>query len=107
MKLDPWQWLKAFPGLLSAPRAEPAQHAERIVAVQRFVLPVRMGVLVLALYSVFSSGWFPLAPDAETVVLQTLRGFFLPYIVCNTIAAIFFFFWQRFPPGIFQWLAFV
>jgi signal transduction histidine kinase len=108
MKPAPWQWIRTFPRLLAAPRPEPVQQARRIVSVQRrFVLPVRAGVLAVALYFVFSSDWFSSVPDTEMVVLQTLRGFFLFYIVCNAIAAALFFSWERFPPGLFQWLAFV
>jgi len=108
VKLGLWQWLKAFPGLLSTPPPEPARQAERIVAVQRrFVMPVRIGVLAVALYFVFSSDWFNGPPSAQTILVQTLRSFFLLYFICNTIAAGFFFFWERFPPGLFQWLAFV
>lgn len=108
MKSGPWQWFKTFPGLLAAPRPEPLRQAERIVSVQRrFVLPVRAGVLAVALYFVFSSDWFNQAPTTETVVLQTLRGFFLAYILCNAIAAAMLFSWKRFSPELFQWLVFV
>jgi signal transduction histidine kinase len=108
VKLGLWQWLKTFPGLLATPRPEPARQAERIVAVQRrFVLPVRIGVLAVTLYFVFSSDWFNGPPNTRTVVLETLRSFFLAYIICNIIAAVFFFSWKRFPPELFQWLAFV
>jgi signal transduction histidine kinase len=108
MRLEPWRALKAFPGLFAAPRPEPARQAERIVAVQRrFVLPVRIGVLAVSLYFIFSSDWLIYTPNTETVVLQTLRSFFLAYIIGNAVAAAFFFFWKRFPPGLFQWLAFV
>ena len=108
MKSSPWQWLKAFPGLLAAPRPEPSRYAERIVSVQRrFVLPVRSGVLAVVLYFVFSSDWFNEAPTTETVVLQTLRSFIIVYIACNAIAAGIFFNWKRFSPEFFQWLAFV
>ena len=78
------------------------------MAVQlRFVLPVRIGVLAVALYFIFSSDWLYGPPNTLTIVIQTLRNFFLVYIVCNTIAAVFFFSWKRFPPELFQWLAFV
>jgi nitrogen-specific signal transduction histidine kinase len=108
VKLDFWQWLKAFPGLLSTPRPEPNRQAERIVAVQRrFVIPVRIGILAVTLYFVFSSDWFNETPNIQTVVLQTLRGFFVAYILCNIIATAIFFSWERFPAGLFQWLAFV
>jgi signal transduction histidine kinase len=108
MKSSPWQSLKAFPGLLAAPRPEPSRHAERIVSVQRrFVLPVRAGVLAAALYFVFSSDWHYEAPTTQTVVVQTLRGFFLVYILCNAIASAMFFNWKRFAPALIQWVVFV
>jgi signal transduction histidine kinase len=108
VKLGLWHWLKTFPGLFATPQPEPAWQAERIVAVQRrFVLPVRIGVLAVTLYYVFSSDWLLKAPSTQIVVVETLRNFFLAYIICNTIAVVFLFFWERFPPGLFQWLAFV
>lgn len=108
MKTGPWQWLKALPGLLAAPRPQPARQAERIVSVQRrFVMPVRMGVLGVVLYFVFSSDWLSGNPNTETVVLLTVRGFFQFYLVCNVAAAVMFFSWKRFSAGLFQWLAFV
>jgi len=108
VKLGLWQWLKAFPALLSTPRPEPARQAERIVAVQyRFVMPVRIGVLAVALYFIFSSDWLYGPPNTQTILVQTLRNFFIVYIVCNSVAAALFFSWQRLPPGLFQWVAFV
>jgi signal transduction histidine kinase len=108
MRLSPSQWLKAFPGLLAAPRPEPSRQAELIVSVQRrFVLPVRAGVLAVVLYFIFSSEWFYEVPTTQTVVLQTLRGYFPVYILCNAIAAVMFFNWKRFPSELFQWVVFV
>jgi two-component sensor histidine kinase len=108
MKLGSWQWLKTFPGLLAAPRPDPAQQAERIVSVQRrIVLPVKVGIVALAVYFLFSSGWANAPLNTEMVVWQTLRGFYMVYIACNVIAAFIFFSWKRFPPGLFQWLVFV
>jgi signal transduction histidine kinase len=108
VKLGLWQWLKAFPGLLSTPRPEPARQAERIVAVQyRFVMPVRIGVLAVALYFIFSSDWLYGPPNTQTILVQTLRNFFIVYIVCNTLAGTLFFAWKRLPPQLFQWVAFV
>ena len=71
------------------------------------MLPVRIGILAVTLYFLFSSDWFNQTPNTQTVFLQTLRGFSLAYILCNVIAAAIFFSWERFPPGLFQWLAFV
>jgi signal transduction histidine kinase len=108
MKLDPWQWLKTFPGLFVAPRPEPLRQAERIISVQRrIVMPVRIGVLAAVLYYVFSTNWFSGVPGAQAVVAQTLRSFFPVYILCNVVSGIIFYSWKRFPPGLFQWLVFV
>ncbi len=108
MKPGPWQWLKTFPGLLAAPRPDPVRQAELIVSVQqRIVLPVKAGVLAFVLYYVFSSGWLGGPLNMETVVLQTLRNYFLVYVFCNAVAVVVFFLWKRFPPELFQWLVFV
>lgn len=107
MKPDPWQWLKTFPGLFAAPRPEPFRQAERIVGVQRrIVLPVKVGVVTVALYSVFSYDWLTGMPNTQLVEWQALKGFFPFYVVCNVIAAVVFFTWRRFPPELFQWLVF-
>jgi signal transduction histidine kinase len=108
MKSGPWQWLKTFPGLLAAPRPDPLRQAELIVSVQRrIVLPVRAGLLAIVLYYVFSAGWLNGPLGMETVVLQTLRDFYLVYVFCNIVAAIIFSSWKHFPPELFQWLVFV
>ena len=108
MKPGPWQWLKTFPGLLATPRPDPVRQAELIVSVQRrLVFPVKAGVVAFVVYFVFSGGWLNGALDLRDLVLQTLRNFFLVYVVCNVIAGIVFFSWKRFPPEFFQWLVFV
>ncbi len=108
MKLDPWQWLKTFPGLFAAPRPEPLRQAERIVSVQRrIVMPVKVGVIAVTLYFAFSFDWLSGPANTQTVIFGTLRSFFLVYIFCNVVAGVIFFSWKRFPPGLFQWLVFV
>src|SRR3984957_7645592 len=108
MKLDPWQWLKTFPGIFATPRPEPLRQGGRIVAVQRrIVLPVKIAVIATAIYFVFSADWLDGIPGTRAVVLQTLRSFLLVYISCTVVAAAIFFSWKRFPPGLFQWLVFV
>jgi signal transduction histidine kinase len=108
MKPGPWQWLKTFPGLFVAPRTEPLWQAERIVSVQRrIVLPVKVGVIAVALYFAFSFDWLSGPANTQTVIFGTLRSFFLVYVFCNVVAGVVFFLWKRFPPGLFQWLVFV
>jgi signal transduction histidine kinase len=99
--------LKGLPKLLAMDRPEPTQQAERIVAMQRdVVLPSKAGVLLVVLYYLFYSGWLYDAPTTRSVVQETLKSYFLIYVLCNFLGAMFFYFWRRFPPGLFQWLAF-
>lgn len=107
MKYIDWDRLKGLPRLLATNRPEPSQQAERIVAMQRdVVLPSKAGVILVVLYYLFYSGWFYEAPTTRSVVQETLRNYFLVYVFCNFLGALFFFFWRRLPPGLFQWLAF-
>jgi len=107
MKLLDWQTFKGLPKLLATSPAEPPQQAERIVAVQlHIVLPVKVGVIAVALYYLFYAGWSSEELTVRWVVEQALQRFFLIYVVCNVLASLMLFYWRRFPPGIFQWLVF-
>ena len=104
MKLFDSRWLK---GLLATSRPEPAQQAERIVAMQlHIVLPAKAGLIAVVLYYFFSSGSFSEAPSIYGLMLELLRWYFSIYVAGNFVAALIFFFWRRFPPAIFQWLVF-
>ncbi|HEV2320072.1 MAG TPA: HAMP domain-containing sensor histidine kinase [Verrucomicrobiae bacterium] len=108
MKSGSWQWFKALPALLTAPRPDPAIQAQRIISMQRrILLPVRTAVIALVLYYFFSVDWGAGPPSMETVVLETLRSFLLFYVFCNVIAAFIFFSWRWFPTGLFQWIVFI
>ncbi len=99
--------LKGLRRLLATDRPEPTQQAERIVAMQRdVVLPSKAGVILVVLYYLFYSGWFYDAPTTRSVVQETLKHYFLVYVFCNFLGALFFYFWRRLPPSLFQWLAF-
>jgi signal transduction histidine kinase len=107
MKLLDWQTFKGLPKLLATSPAEPPQQAERIVAVQlHIVLPVKVGVIAVALYYLFYAGWLSEELTIRWVVQETLRRFFLIYVACNAVAAVVLLSWRRFPPGLFQWLVF-
>ena len=45
-------------------------------------------------------------PTTRSVVQETLKNYFLVYVLCNFLGGLFFFCWRRLPPGLFQWLAF-
>src|SRR5260221_3787391 len=108
MKHLDWQKIRGLAArLLAIPRPEPTRRAERIVGVQlHIVLPAKVGVIAVVLYYLFYSGWFYGPPTTQTVVFDTLKGFFLAYIACNAVGALFFLLWRRFPPQIFEWLVF-
>ena len=107
MKLIDWEHLKGLRRLLATDRPEPTRQAARIVAMQRdVVLPSKAGVILVVLYYLFYSGWFYEAATTRSVVQETLKNFFLVYVFCNFVGALFFAGWRRLPPGLFQWLAF-
>jgi signal transduction histidine kinase len=107
MKLIDWERLKGLRQVLATDQPEPTHQAERIVAMQRdVVLPSKVGVISVVLYYLFYSGWFYEAQTTRSVVQDTLKEYFLVYVLCNFLGALFFYFWRRLPPGLFQWLAF-
>ncbi|HTV41545.1 MAG TPA: HAMP domain-containing sensor histidine kinase [Candidatus Sulfotelmatobacter sp.] len=108
MKTGSLQWLKGLPALLAAPRPDPARQAQLIISMQRrIVLPVRIVVVAVVLYYVFSVDWSAGPPSIQTVILEMLRSFLIVYVVCNVIAAAIFYSWKWFPTGLFQWLVFI
>ena len=107
MKLRESGWLKRLNVLLRTQRPEPARQAERIALMQLHIaMPAKAGVIAVVVYFLFYSSWFYDVPTARSVVHDTLKGYFIVYIVCNVIAGVALAMWRRFPPGIIQWLAF-
>ena len=111
MKLFDWEQIRKLCRVLSTDSPEPARQAERIVVMQRdIVLPSKAGVVFVVYYFLFYSGWFyepGLEPaTTQALVQEKLQHYFLIYILCNVMGAIFFICWRRIPPGFFQWLAF-
>jgi len=68
------------------------------------VLPSKAGLWLVVLYYLFSSGWYE--EQTARLALDTLKKFFLIYLLCNFVGAILLVSWRRLPPGLFQWLAF-
>ena len=107
MKLISWEWISQLRRLLATDRPEPTQQAARVVAMQRgVILPSKAGLIFVALYYLFYSGWFYEVPSTRSVVQDFLKSYFLVYVLCNLAGAILFALWRRLPPGLFQWLAF-
>jgi len=108
MRIFDWQRIKTLPGLLATARPEPGQQAERIVNMLRdVVLPSKAGIYLIVFYYLFYSDWFPEEKNVRSVVMDYFRNYFLIYLLCNFVGALFLLFWRRLPPGLVQWLAFV
>ena len=106
MKIFDWERLKKLRRLLATDRPEPAQQAERIVVVQRdVVLPAKAGVGLVVLGYLLYYGWLE-EQSTRLVVLETIKHYSEIYLGCTLAGAFFFISWRRFPPGLFQWLAF-
>jgi signal transduction histidine kinase len=100
-------WLRRVRKLLSTQQPQPEQQAQRIVAMQlHIVLPAKAGVIAVVLYYLFLSGWFYDTPTTQLVVHETMKGYFVVYVLCNIVAAVVLSLWRRFPASLFQWLAF-
>src|ERR1022692_3058649 len=105
MKSIDWERIKGLRKMLATSRLKPTRQAERIVTMQlHLVFPARAGVIAVVLYFLSYSGWSSEVPTTRTVVLETLHGFFLAYILSNAIAGLVLVSWRRFPPVWFWYL---
>ena len=108
MKNFNWERFEHLRGLLIPDRPEPVEQAERIVKVLRdVVLPAKAGLCLVVLYYLFYSGWLADDQTARSVAMDTLKRFFLVYVLCNFVGGILFACWRRLPTGLIQWLAFI
>jgi signal transduction histidine kinase len=107
MKSLDWQRIFGLRKIFSIAKLEPAEQAERIVRIQRnIVQPTRLGIVSVVVYFMFYSGWFYEPVSVRSVVQDTLKGYFLSYVAVNVVVAVVMGFWQRIPPGYFQWVSF-
>jgi len=107
MKLIEWEHIKGLRHMFAPGRREPAQQAARIVAMQlHIVFPAKAGVIAVVLYYLSNIGWYDNAPTPHGVYLELQQQLFFTYILCNAVAAACFFWWRRFPAGLFKWLVF-
>jgi signal transduction histidine kinase len=101
------EYIKGLRQMFALRRREPSQQAARIVVMLRnIVLPAKLGIVLVVLYYLYYSGWSYDVPTLRSVWQDTLKGFFPIYIFCNLAAFVMLRLWRRFPPAMFQWLAF-
>lgn len=102
-----WRWLKRLPRLLTAPRGEPVEYDQRILALQRdVVLPAKLVVIGVVFYNLYFSQWVGGLATSYGVVLETIRDFFGSYVLFNLLVGVSFFVVRRFPGGFVQWMVF-
>jgi len=107
MRSSRWQWLSRIPALLTAPRPEPAERAQRIIRLQRdIVMPAKLVVIAAVFYYIYSSTWLGEVVDTYRVFFETMQGFFTAYILFTLTVAVIFFVVRRFPAGVVQWVVF-
>lgn len=107
MNITGWRGIGWLGELLATRQPEPVDQAQRIVAMQlHIVLPAKAGVVAVTLYYVFFSDWFRELPTIQTVVLQSVQGFFVAYVISNVLAIGALLAWKKFPPGVVQWIVF-
>lgn len=107
MNAGRWQWLNRIPALLTAPRPEPAERAQRIIRLQRdIVMPAKLVVMAAVFYYIYSSDWLGEVADTYRVFFETMQRFFTAYIFFTLTVAVTFFVVRRFPPGVVQWVVF-
>lgn len=107
MKTGIWQWLKRLPAAMAAPRPEPAEHARRILALQRnIILPARLLVVSIVLYHLYTSPWFGEIVDDYGVVFETIERTFVGYTLFVIGVTILVYIARKPPPGSVQWLVF-
>src|SRR5262245_3573540 len=100
MKPGSWRWLKGLMALLMATPTEPAQHAERIVALQRnIVLPARMVLIGVVFYMLYQSPWLSTVVTTYGVMFETIVNTIWGYAFLIIAAVVLFAVVRKFPPG--------
>lgn len=108
MRFGAWRWLKRLPGTLAAPQLEPAEHAQRILTIQRnIIMPARLLVIAGVLFQLYTSPWLSNVVDTYGVVFETIQRTLMTYACLAVVTAVVIYVVRRFPPGSVQWLVFV
>lgn len=94
--------------MLAAPRLEPAEHAQRILTIQRnIIMPARLLVVAAVLLQLHTSTWLTNVVDTYGVVFEAIQNTLLACAFLTLVTAVFIYVVRRFPPGTVQWLVFV
>jgi signal transduction histidine kinase len=108
MKPFQWQWLKRLPALLETPQREPAEHAQRILAVQRaIILPARLLVAALVFYYIYNSRWLYAVVNDYGVAFETTLSVLNGCALVMLAVTVLFYVVRHPPPGAVQWVVFI
>jgi signal transduction histidine kinase len=99
MSLFRWQTLKKLPEILDLRMPDEAQQLARIRLMERNLgLPIKAAVIIVLFYYLFFSNWFDttittvkgLSGAPHEIALETVRQFFVIYLIVNAGLAAFF-----------------
>ena len=108
MKPGLWQWLKRLPALLETPQREPAEHAQRIVALQRaIILPARLLVVAVVFFHLYNSPWSGgVVVNDYGVVFETTETVLRGCAMVMLAVTVLFYVVRRPPTRAVQWVVF-
>ncbi|MBI3876112.1 MAG: hypothetical protein HY300_09195 [Verrucomicrobia bacterium] len=106
--ISPQRQLGRLAALLVALPPDPERQAERIRFLERdVVLTIKVALLGLLTYVLYSPEWFEGLNDIGELALETMRGLFIGYLVLNFLAAGLLLFMHRLSFELVQWSVFV
>ena len=92
-------------GLLVSPGLDPEQKAKRIQNLQRdVVFPVKAAVIVIFAY--FFATWPTDSRNTREVALETIRNFFIVYVLIHVAFGAVLHRFKRLPLGVLEWSVF-
>ena len=102
-----WQWVKRLPALFELPQREPAEHAQRILGLQRaIILPARLLIVPVIFYHLHNSPWFNDIVTDYGVLFETTLTVLAGCALVMLAVTVLFYVVRKPPPGAVQWVVF-
>jgi len=104
MKPSHRQWLKRVLALMEIPAPDAPRLLRRIEVMERdIMLPIKVFVIGMILYSFVSTPWFGLASSMLDIAVETVQYLFWFYVLANAAFALLMLNPGRWPLAIAQW----